>query len=83
MSEKFIRCGSNFNHQMAPCTTIFQASLYNFKSQNGKICSFLASNGKNVMAYDENSWFFDVPPFKQLKFTILLKSLNFTKEAYY
>ena len=53
--EKSFRFGSNFNHQMAPCNSIFLDPLHNFKNQNCKIYNFLASNGQNLMASDENN----------------------------
>ena len=55
MLEKSIRFGYSFNHQMAPCNSIFLDLLHNFKNQNFKICTFLASNGQNLMASDENN----------------------------
>ena len=74
--EKSIRFGSSFNHQMAPCNSIFLDPLHNFKNQNCKMYIFLASNNQNLMASDENNWFFDVVYSKRVKNKKFVKSLN-------
>ena len=50
--------------EIAASAGSFMDSLYNLKNQNGKIRTFLAPNDQNLMAYDENNWFFEVAPFK-------------------
>ena len=41
--------------EIAPNAGSFMDPPYSFKNQNGKICTFLASNDQNLMAYDENN----------------------------
>ena len=53
--------------EIAPNAGSLMVPLYSFKNQNGKICTFLASNDQNVMANDENNWVFDVGYSKRVK----------------